>query len=103
MKVEIVASRLFVDAFLREFIRTTVQFATWSAVRLVESVEVTLRRLADGRIRCDLVATVDGVPRLCVTAAADDDVDAIQRAADKLEVELFGITSPRRGGDRVAA
>ena len=92
---------LKVDAWLEEFIRTTVQFAVWRAPKRVDSVCVSLRRRPGGAIACELTATQADGTDVSASGVDRQAFEAIQIAADRLEVSLFGpISGSGRGALR---
>jgi len=95
-----------VDAWLRDFVRTTAGFAVWNAPHSVTIVEVTLQRDADGRLRCELLDIAEGGACFPADGSSREIFEAIQIAADRLEVELADLSTvatAREHRTRVAA
>lgn len=106
MDLTIQSSQLHVDPWLEEFIRHTVLFATWHHEQPIARVLVCLRREGTDLVRCELLAFKATGDVVGVAASNPQTFEAIQIAADRLEVALFGpsVHSTRwRGRTRVAA
>lgn len=93
MRLAIETQRCEIDPWLDEYVGTTVAFATWWADRSVERVDVRIERssgAAGEPFLCRLRATTAGFGIVSAEAGARDCCEAIQEAADRLEVALSG-------------
>lgn len=91
MDVNIESLGVPVDAWMQQFVRTTVEFAVWHHQLRVNRARVTLEQVpvgAGSRVRCVIEAPVrHGCAR--GEALAAHACEAVHRAADRLEVDLF--------------
>ena len=79
------------DAWVEEFLRTTVVFAVWNHREPIRRIRVDLSRpggKADGTVHCRIEAATER--RVVAAESLDRDLsEAIQTAADRLEVALW--------------
>lgn len=100
MQIRLLAQDGPVDGPLEAFIRTMVGFATWHYPRLVDRVDVHLVPVescdGDRRVRCELAAWTTRGDCLSTCHEASERHEAVQQAANLLEVSLHP-TSGLRG------
>ena len=88
LEIDLRTDRVDEDAYLRNFVVTTVRFATHYYASEVRRITVQIDDAGDAALRCVLKAETDaGIARS--SAIADDVCEAVQEAANLVEVELF--------------
>lgn len=112
MKLVLEARDLEIDAWIRDYVRTTVGFAIWHHALDFEAVHVRLDcardEQGDAYLRCGLRAQLASGEAVSSGATATDLCNAVQEAADLLEVALYRPARPAPGAtpaapERVAA
>jgi len=91
MKLALKAEEFEVDAWLHDFLRTTVVFAIWHHELRVEAVHIRLDRAMDEQgdyVRCALRADTPSGP-VSSGATGADVCEATHEAANLLEVALY--------------
>ncbi|MCG8589204.1 MAG: hypothetical protein MJE66_07925 [Proteobacteria bacterium] len=93
MKLVLKAGDLEIDAWLEDYLRTTVVFATWWVRRpAVEAVEILLDRVGGGAgspyVRCALRAERPGRAAVASGATGANVCEAVREASNLLEAAL---------------
>ena len=99
MQIVVESGNVPVDAWLSEFLRTTVRFAVWHHTRLPERVTVLLGRAdaaSGGGVRCYVRAERRNDAQVSAGATGGEASEAIQQACDLLEAALHAPTLPGR-------
>jgi len=102
MELRITSGDLYVSAWMDSFIQTTIQFGIWRATPNVEQVSVRFVRTARGEIGCHLEAWRGDGSTVRESGWSPQAFEAIQAAADKLEMALFTPCNDGRQGLRPA-
>ena len=93
MRLSIESEGVAVDAELRDFVRATVVFAVWHHEGGCRAVRVRLERAGadpgEARARCQLEADTGLAGRVTAAATGPTAWEAVQKAADLLEVAIF--------------
>ncbi len=97
MKLVLEAKEFDVDAWLHDYVRTTVVFAIWHREVDVDLVHVRLDRAGgdDGAayVRCSIRAEIPTRGPVASGATGPDVAAAVQQASDLLEVALLRLPS----------
>ena len=87
------ADDMEIDPWIEDYARTTLLFAIWHHDAKVERVHVSLDRVfeEDGEpyVRCAVVVVTMGSPLVSAGCAGRDLCEAVQGAADRLEVAIY--------------
>jgi hypothetical protein len=98
MKVILETDGVEADAFLRDFVRVNLGFATWHHASVVAEVRVRLDGRKDRRglleFRCGIRAETLEHGAIQAGATGEDPCAALQSAANLFEVALFERTQP---------
>ena len=108
MKIVLDSTGIEIDAWLTDYLRSTVVFALWHHEMRVERITVQLDRALDegggAYVRCALRALVPGRGPVVSGATGPDACEAVRTAADLLEVALHPLAARTPSiPDRLAA
>ena len=101
MKFVLEAEGLEIDAWLRDYVRTTVIFAIWHHTQSFAAVHVQLDCARDEKddpyVHCGLRAELSNGGAVSSGAMGPDLCSAVQEASDRLEVALYRPHPPAPG------
>jgi hypothetical protein len=110
VKIVLEAKGLEIDAWIRDYVGTTVVFALWHHALRFDAVHVQLACPRDEKddltVRCDLLAQISSGRVVSSGATGRDLCSAVQEASDLLEAALHRPAAPGpvpAAPDRLAA
>lgn len=101
MKLVLEAKGLEIDAWIREYVRTTIVFAIWHHALRFDAVHVQLECARDEKddlyVRCGILAKLSSGRVVSSGATGPDLCSAVQEASDLLEAALYRPHRPAPG------